>query len=398
MGRALMAAAHLRELRHRAEDVLGVPRRLHDYQWEGVAFLYRSRAALLADEMGLGKTVQTAVALALLLSARNEMNRALIVAPAALTTNWMSELATWAPWLTVRRVAGDPDDRRAFYLLPIPVLVSSYEQIRQDGLDRIPSRTFDIVILDEAQRIKNRHSTTALACRLLPRKCSWALSATPLENNVRDVSSILGFLDPTIPLDLSGRRLSARLETMMLRRRKAEVRGELPPVIVQDLKIDWGSGKNFIGFTSAVELAKLKDAGEQRAVAEAVLSSGLGSKEVRQVAQLRSRSGRDIEVCIHEVLDMRPKIEKRFVFVGSVASEHVETLEGLAQSVRDAILTSGIEAIGLRSATGRLGPRFFTLVGNERFDSSMREIGKETIEAQIQAHIAEAIENAAPFC
>ena len=162
--------------------------------------------------------------------------------------------------------------------------------------------------------------------------------------------------------------------------------------------IDWGSGKNFIGFTSAVELAKLKDAGDQRAVAEAVLSSGLGSKEVRQVAQLRSRSGRDIKVCIHEVLDMRPKIEKRFVFVGSVASEHVETLEGLAQSVRDAILTSGIEAIGLRSATGRLGPRFFTLVGNERFDSSMREIGKETIEAQIQAHIAEAIENAALFC
>lgn len=238
MGRALMSAAHLLELRHRAEDVLGVPRKLHDYQWEGVAFLYRSRAALLADEMGLGKTVQTAVALALLLSARNEMNRALIVAPAALTTNWMSELATWAPWLTVRRVGGDPDDRQAFYLLPIPVLVSSYEQIRQDGLDRIPSRTFDIVILDEAQRIKNRHSTTALACRLLPRKCSWALSATPLENNVQDVSSILGFLDPTIPPDLSGRRLSAKLEAMMLRRRKAEVRGELPPVIFQDLKLD----------------------------------------------------------------------------------------------------------------------------------------------------------------
>ena len=69
------------ELRRYAEDMLGVPARLHDYQWEGVAFLYRTRAALLADEMGLGKTVQTAVALALTLSARNEMSRALIVAP-----------------------------------------------------------------------------------------------------------------------------------------------------------------------------------------------------------------------------------------------------------------------------------------------------------------------------
>lgn len=226
------------ELRRRAENVIGVPRRLHDYQWEGVAFLCRSRAALLADEMGLGKTVQTAVALALTLNARNGMARALVVSPAALTANWMSELAAWAPALTVRRVHGNSRDRRAFYLLPIPVLVGSYEQIRQDGLDRIPASTFDLVVLDEAQRIKNRHSTTALACRLLPRKCSWALSATPLENNADDLASILGFLDPSIGPDLSGPRLSAKLRAMMLRRRKIEVRRELPPVIVQDLKLE----------------------------------------------------------------------------------------------------------------------------------------------------------------
>ena len=229
---------HALELRRYAEEMLGVPARLHDYQWDGVAFLYRTQAALLADEMGLGKTVQTAVALALTLSARNDMNRALIVAPAAVTMNWMSELAVWAPSLTVRRVTGDVRDREAFYLLPIPVLVSSYEQIRQDGLDRIPSNTFDVVILDEAQRIKNRYSTTALACRLLPRKRSWALSATPLENDAQDVASILSFLDPLTPTDLSGPRLSARLELMMLRRRKTEVRSELPPVIVQDMKLE----------------------------------------------------------------------------------------------------------------------------------------------------------------
>ena len=225
-------------LRRYAEDMLGVPARLHDYQWEGVAFLYKTQAALLADEMGLGKTVQAAVALALTLSARNEMSRALIVAPAALTMHWMSELTIWAPSLTVRRVTGDVRDREAFYLLPIPVLVSSYEQIRQDGLDRIPSDIFDVVILDEAQRIKNPSSATALACRILPRKCSWALSATPLENDARDVASILSFLDPMIPTDLSGPQLSPRLNSMMLRRRKTEVRGELPPVIIQDLELE----------------------------------------------------------------------------------------------------------------------------------------------------------------
>ena len=226
------------DLRQYAEDMLGVPSRLHDYQWEGVSFLYRNHAALLADEMGLGKTVQTAVALALTLSTRSDMSRALIVAPAALKMNWMSELAKWAPSLTVRSVVGGVDEREAFYLLPIPVLVSSYEQIRHDGFDRIPSNTFDIVILDEAQRIKNPNSATALSCRILSRKFSWALSATPLENDARDVASILSFLDPSQAFDMSARQLSTRLSSMMLRRRKSEVRGELPPVIVQDLKLE----------------------------------------------------------------------------------------------------------------------------------------------------------------
>lgn len=226
------------DLRSHAEKWLGLPGTLHDYQWEGVAFLYRSSSALLADEMGLGKTVQTAVALTLLLEGRSEIRRALIVAPASLIANWMSELALWAPSLTVRRVQGNAPEREAFYLLPIPVLVGSYEQIRQDGLDRIPSETFDIVILDEAQRIKNKHSATALACRLLPRKRAWALSATPLENSASDVTAILGFLDPSIRGDFVDAQIGARLESMMLRRRKHEVRGELPPVIVQDLKLD----------------------------------------------------------------------------------------------------------------------------------------------------------------
>ena len=224
------------QLRRLAENQLGVPATLHNYQWEGVAFLYRSHSALLADEMGLGKTVQTAVALALLLNGKSEIRRALIVAPASLTINWMMELSTWAPSVTARRIQGTA--REAFYLLPIPVLVSSYEQIRSDGLDRIPSDTFDLVILDEAQRIKNRNSTTALACRLLPRKRAWALSATPLENNRDDVVSILSFLDPSVGRELPNSYLAEKLESMMLRRRKSGVRAELPPVIFQDLKIE----------------------------------------------------------------------------------------------------------------------------------------------------------------
>jgi len=226
------------QLRKQAENMLGVPSRLHDYQWEGVSFLFRSESALLADEMGLGKTVQASVALALLLNANNEIRRSLIVSPASLITNWMAELDMWAPSLAVRRLQGDIRDREALYVLPIPVLVASYEQIRQDGLDRIPANTFDIVILDEAQRIKNKHSRTSLACRLLPRKHSWALSATPLENDPEDITSILGFLNPSLAADASSMRLSSILSSVMLRRRKREVRGELPPVIIQDIKLE----------------------------------------------------------------------------------------------------------------------------------------------------------------
>ena len=155
--------------------------------------------------------------------------------------------------------------------------------------------------------------------------------------------------------------------------------------------IDWGSGKDFIGFSAALETTKLKDTKEQSAVAEAILSRGLNSKEVRQVTQLRQRSRRSIEDCVQEVLNMRPKVKKRYLFIGSVATENVEALQQLTQSVRDMILAEGMESIGIQSATGRLGVRFFTLVGGERFNASMREVGKENIEAQLRLHISQAV-------
>ncbi len=231
-------ASNLASLRQRAERDLQVPASLHDYQWEGVAFLFHSRGALLADEMGLGKTVQAAVALALLLQMQDGINRALIVSPASLTINWIMEIGRWAPSITACRVIGDARAREAYYLLPIPVLVASYEQVRFDALDRIPTDTFDLVVLDEAQRIKNSDSATAFACRLLPRTRAWALSGTPLENTEADTTSILRFLDPSLPSVLSKRRVSQELEARMVRRRKSDVRGELPPVLLQDLQIE----------------------------------------------------------------------------------------------------------------------------------------------------------------
>ena len=229
---------HVQSLRLLAEGRVDVPAPLHEFQWEGVSFLFRSTGALLADEMGLGKTVQASVALALLLDTPSDVDRVLIVTPASLTLNWMAELSTWAPTVAARRLKGDTADRMALYMLPIPVLVGSYEQIRSDGLDRIPSDTFDLVVLDEAQRIKDRNSATSLACRLLPRSRSWALSATPLENNLDDIATILAFLEPSFAPDPTRGAVARKLATSMLRRRKRDVRGELPPVIIQDVELE----------------------------------------------------------------------------------------------------------------------------------------------------------------
>ena len=157
--------------------------------------------------------------------------------------------------------------------------------------------------------------------------------------------------------------------------------------------IGWGAGKHFIGFTSAVELTRVRDVRDQRTVAQAILSDGLNSKEVQQVAQIRKRSGRSVEACIGEILRMRPKIEKRYVFVGSVAGEDVEGLGRLTQAARDSIVASGIERLGLCGATGRLGAKFFTLAGDERFNASMQDVGKESIEPQLRIHISEIIRN-----
>ena len=230
MDRSEKALGHLKAL----TKGLTLPSPLRAYQWEGVSFLFRSEAALLADEMGLGKTVQTSVALALLLRTSN-LSRALVVAPASLVLNWQRELGKWAPSLVTRRLAGNEEDRLAFYNLPIHVLVASYEQIRMDAFERIPFDAFDLVILDEAQRTKNRNSRTALACRLLPRKCSWALTATPLENSREELESIFAFLAPgLIHPTVTKAQLFTKIDGYLLRRKKIDV---LP-----DLAANYSSG------------------------------------------------------------------------------------------------------------------------------------------------------------
>ena len=131
---------------------------------------------------------------------------------------------------------------------------------------------------------------------------------------------------------------------------------------------------------------------DQRTLIGLILAHCLNSKEVRQVVQLRIRSGRAIGSCVAEIIGMRPTIERRYVFIGSVGEANVENaLERLTQAERNSILERGIDNICLQGATGRLGERFFTIVGEEAFERSMNRVGKGNIEARLRTHISESI-------
>lgn len=156
--------------------------------------------------------------------------------------------------------------------------------------------------------------------------------------------------------------------------------------------VDWGTPQGGIGFSAAVELAKLRSQSEQREVADAVLKHGLTSREIRQIAQLRSRSDRTVAQAVEDGLRMRPTIVRRHVFLGSVSSARIRGyLASREQGQRDSLLRRSIEKVGLKGATGRLGRQIFTLVGGDDFGQSMREFGADNIEPSLLNAIDEEV-------
>jgi len=219
---------------------LEVPFEPFQYQLEGIAFLMPRHAALLADEMGLGKTAQSILALRLLFH-QGIIRSGLLVAPKPLIHNWSRELKLWAPDLPFEVFPADPDLRRTTWLVSnCPLKLINYESLTRDA-DTVadPRVHFDVVVLDEAQRIKNSGSKTAHVVRSVRRSRSWALTGTPIENHADDLVNIFAFVDPgRVPSDTPSKRLAGLTADCILRRTKDDVQSDMPPKVVRDLEVD----------------------------------------------------------------------------------------------------------------------------------------------------------------
>lgn len=224
-----------------SEGALTFPCRPYPYQFEGMAFLYPRHAAILADEMGLGKTMQAITAVRLLLH-RLEASRVLLVCPKTLVTNWLREFQQWAPELPVMVIEGDQTKRAWQWRLPdVPLRIANYEILIRDH-EIMRDRTavnFDLVLLDESQRIKNRLSTTSQIVCSISRKRSWALTGTPVENSTDDLVGIFEFLSPGfLSPDMKPRKIGRTISDYILRRTKDQVLSDLPPKLVHDENLD----------------------------------------------------------------------------------------------------------------------------------------------------------------
>lgn len=210
------------------------------YQYDGIGFLYSRFAAILADEMGLGKTMQAITAIRLLLHA-GELNRVLLICPKPLVTNWQREFAQWAPEVPVTVVEGDQTRRRWLWQRDgVPVRIANYELLIRDR-DMVCQNgtSFDLVVLDEAQRIKNRNSTTSQITRAIPRRRSWALTGTPIENRAEDFVAIFDFLVPGLLHDgMTPQAMGGATRDYVIRRTKQQVLRDLPPKLYRDAELD----------------------------------------------------------------------------------------------------------------------------------------------------------------
>ncbi len=273
----------------RASLPSGVNANLRAYQVHGVDWLAFLRGAglgaVLADDMGLGKTLQTICVLE---------GRALVVCPKSVVYNWAEEIARFRPGLRTviyHGPARELDDAAA-------VTLTTYAVLRLDAA-RLAREPWDIVVLDEAQAIKNAGSQTAKAAFEIPGAFRVALSGTPVENRLEELWSVMNFANPGLlgrksdfqeryanPIGNgnaeAARRLRAKIKPFVLRRMKRDVVPELPPRTDSVLHVELDDAERAV--YDAVRVATKKEVAEKLAQGGGVLAALEALLRLRQAA------------------------------------------------------------------------------------------------------------------
>ena len=224
------------------------------YQLDGIAFAVGAGRAILADDMGLGKTIQ-GIGVAEMLAREAGVGKVLIVCPASLKSQWRSEIHRFSD-RTCQLVLGGAAERATQYDNACFFTVCNYEQVLRDflAIERTP---WDLIILDEGQRIKNWETKTSRVIKALRSPFALVLSGTPLENRLDDLFSVVEFIDdrrlgPAFRffnrhrvVDDAGRvlgyknlaALRGRLGPVLLRRTRSSVMRDLPPRTTEIVRI-----------------------------------------------------------------------------------------------------------------------------------------------------------------
>ncbi|MDB5515884.1 MAG: family helicase [Tardiphaga sp.] len=256
--------------------LLKVP--LYPYQAEGALFAVRVGRALIGDDMGLGKTIQ-AIAATEILARHFGVSKVLVICPTSLKYQWQSEISRFAGRQgknAARVINGGRMQRQTDYALDDFCKITNYEKLQPD-LDLIAAWGPELVIVDEAQRVKNWNTIAARALKRIDSSYAIVLTGTPLENKLEELISIVQFVDqhrlgPTWKLlhehqvkDEAGRvtgytgleKIGQTLAPVMLRRRKSEVLKQLPGRTDQNLLVPMTEAQTAYHDDNADEVARI---------------------------------------------------------------------------------------------------------------------------------------------
>ena len=244
---------------------------LYPFQREGVEWLIRQSGGILADDMGLGKTVQVIAAMRLLFN-RGAIRSTMVVCPKSLIAIWERELKRWAPEFGVAILTPPAQIRENAWKAVAGrchVLLTNYEQLR-DPPAVLRKHVPDLIVADEAHRLRNRSARITSGSFQLSPKRFWALTGTPLERDLEDLTTLLSLVVPKrfAPADakLHPSSLRSRARPYVLRRRKQEVLDELPPVLDTTDVLELSDAQEQVYRTAVMHYRRTGDKGDDLAL------------------------------------------------------------------------------------------------------------------------------------